>query len=1034
MAQAKVSFTISAVDRASEMLDKINRRLSAANAPVERLNKQWTNFAKQSGLEGLTQRARGLASAGLDAFRSIARIIAPLGAITGAASIAGMERLVEQWGEFGSKLGFSAARLGTTAGQLQTLQGAARLAGSSAASMTSGLTTLGQTMTDAIGGRAPEAVVMFNTLGIAFQDAAGRARPVAEVLPEIADKVAGIRDPFLQARVATSLLGGAAEDLLPFLRLGSKGIAQYSAMAQRYGVMNDAGAEAANRMRQAQVQLGLAVEGLGNSVAEKLAPVITPLLTDMAEWIAANRTWIATDIGVAVKDLADWLRKVNWAGVAKEAAQFGAIALGIGRGIVWVGQTALWIGGILDRVFSNNYFDPIFAGLSLVNPMFGLMVGQTDRVKSALEGVALFVGGLWLTGMLKPFLMLSRMIWALGRSVITLAASFGRVGPAAAQAVESAATAYTQLGVETAASAAAPAAAAPASGAAASAGLGAVMLPAALAAGSVYAISHRLSMSQAQKDDVDKANAQQFASSDLDEDAKWDAEHPMTHLGPATDEDRARWDALKKQRDDAARATGVPPLDTTRVEKAADATGVKIPDTKVDDTKTEQTGVAAPVVPKPADLAATTGVSPTAVPVKTPDTVAADTRAQTGVDAADLPSFEDFARQMGLNLPDLQPAGADAPAQAGAAGDAGKVPAAPPRPASVPERDEPARPPILDLASLTVRRAAQVTISAESMRWPQSFARPGFGEGIAATASQLAPRSEIDAPLAPDQPSAQNFDQAPPAIPRTVPIQTVAAPSPRITPAVYRPPPSAGPASQVGSTQVPALAPPSEIQAPPGANPTQQLMSFFQSRGLSKIEAAGLVANATVESSLNPRAVGDGGHAIGIGQWHEDRAASFKAAFGEDLRSASLMKQAEFMLYELQHGEKSAGNRLAKAQSAGEAGAIISRYYERPRDADGNAATRGRLAERIAAQTPDLPPIQVTPVAAASAPAVRPASAAPIDPAPVSGAGAGGEVNGNIGVTITHANPPPGATVTASASGNAFSAPPSVETSLTSLA
>lgn len=115
--------------------------------------------------------------------------------------------------------------------------------------------------------------------------------------------------------------------------------------------------------------------------------------------------------------------------------------------------------------------------------------------------------------------------------------------------------------------------------------------------------------------------------------------------------------------------------------------------------------------------------------------------------------------------------------------------------------------------------------------------------------------------------------------------------------------------------------------------------------GWSREQASGLVANLWQESMLNPTAVGDNGHAYGIAQWHEDRQAEFKKLFGIDIRKSSLEQQLQFANYELTQGkEQSAGNRLKSATNALDAGAIVSRYYERPADKEGEATRRAKGA------------------------------------------------------------------------------------------
>ena len=153
-------------------------------------------------------------------------------------------------------------------------------------------------------------------------------------------------------------------------------------------------------------------------------------------------------------------------------------------------------------------------------------------------------------------------------------------------------------------------------------------------------------------------------------------------------------------------------------------------------------------------------------------------------------------------------------------------------------------------------------------------------------------------------------------------------------------------------------------------------MAWFQGRGWSHDQAAGLVAGFDRESGLNPQAVGDGGRAYGIGQWHPDRQAEFAAVFGHDIRHSTLAEQMQFAQWELTAGpERKAGRALAATTSAGGAGAVASMDYERPADRAGEAGRRAAAAESIAAATPDAPSLaaQTTSAARADSAATTPA-------------------------------------------------------------
>src|SRR6185369_14777705 len=126
-----------------------------------------------------------------------------------------------------------------------------------------------------------------------------------------------------------------------------------------------------------------------------------------------------------------------------------------------------------------------------------------------------------------------------------------------------------------------------------------------------------------------------------------------------------------------------------------------------------------------------------------------------------------------------------------------------------------------------------------------------------------------------------------------------------------------------------------------------QALSFFIHQGWTPQQSAGIVANLEAESGLRADAVGDGGQAYGIAQWHPPRQANFSAVIGKDIRDSSFEDQLAFVHAELRNTEKAAGDALGSCTSAGEAGACVSTMYERPADREGEAAKRARLAEII---------------------------------------------------------------------------------------
>lgn len=140
---------------------------------------------------------------------------------------------------------------------------------------------------------------------------------------------------------------------------------------------------------------------------------------------------------------------------------------------------------------------------------------------------------------------------------------------------------------------------------------------------------------------------------------------------------------------------------------------------------------------------------------------------------------------------------------------------------------------------------------------------------------------------------------------------------------------------------------------------TRQAVAFFEGKGWGHNQAAGIAASLAAESGFKPGAVGDSGHAYGLGQWHGDRQAEFAKWAGHDIRQSTMEEQMGFAHYELTEGkEKAAGKALAQTSTAADAGAVVSKRYERPADREGEAARRAASAEAIAAQPSPMEPPQ----------------------------------------------------------------------------
>lgn len=126
-------------------------------------------------------------------------------------------------------------------------------------------------------------------------------------------------------------------------------------------------------------------------------------------------------------------------------------------------------------------------------------------------------------------------------------------------------------------------------------------------------------------------------------------------------------------------------------------------------------------------------------------------------------------------------------------------------------------------------------------------------------------------------------------------------------------------------------------------------LDYFKSHGWTHNQACGIVANLQAESQVDPtQAQHSGGPGYGIAQWEHPRQNLFQRLYGRDIHGSSLDQQLAFVQYELTNTEQEAGRHLRATKTAGEAGASVCRFYERPSDTEGQAKYRCQLAETIA--------------------------------------------------------------------------------------
>jgi hypothetical protein len=289
--------------RATARLASIGRPFKEAREPVHRLAEEVKHLGERFKWVG----------------EKATELLPMLGALGGAASIAGVFELVHRATESFTELARGAEKIGITTAAMRQMSYIAEMTDTPVVALDSGLFRLNRTIADATAGKNKDAAALFAHLGIATRDASHHLRGAADVMPELQKAFRNTTDPAMRASMAMMLFSRQGRELLPFLLAAPDDMRKWSDEASRmvYTFSKDDG-ENLESFRIGWINLETAVGGFLDEVGSKLAPILTPLVNKFADWVAANRDWVATDIGGAVQKLASAVMRLDFDQVAKD--------------------------------------------------------------------------------------------------------------------------------------------------------------------------------------------------------------------------------------------------------------------------------------------------------------------------------------------------------------------------------------------------------------------------------------------------------------------------------------------------------------------------------------------------------------------------------------------------------------------------------------------------------------------------------------------------------------------------------------------
>lgn len=362
--------TIKAIDQASGTIDRINKNLAKMRQPVDKLQASIRKFSNLSGVTDMMRGFEKLSSSIENAMFSVLKFIPVLGTLIGAGMIDGLYKLVEAAGQMGTALINSSKRIGVTVGNLASLQGAARLASVPVEAVAGSLEGLSDAIRDAKQGANPDFMRLLIGQNIDYN------KPVDQVLRQLLEKAKQF-SPEWQRKLFD--VAHIDKSLMPLIGT----LQELEERTHKFNPLTDAAAEALKKMNSAGLDVKEAMMGLGNELAIRLAPILTPLLEQFANWIAKNREWLATKIIEGVKAFYEWTVKTipkiqewidKWNGL-KTIGEALVVLWGV-RMVAAVGSFALALARIVPPAWLMTLLSP--AGLAAIATLGMLKLGSDN--------------------------------------------------------------------------------------------------------------------------------------------------------------------------------------------------------------------------------------------------------------------------------------------------------------------------------------------------------------------------------------------------------------------------------------------------------------------------------------------------------------------------------------------------------------------------------------------------------------------------------------------------------------------------------
>jgi hypothetical protein len=308
-ATPQIAVQITGKSDLQKIFGQTNSQLKAFQAQNEKVSaqiKSMTTIGK-SGFAAVDKSVVSLVRNTFDLYRNVSRVLDPLRAIAGGATLAGLVAVEAKFAALGATALKSGRALNMSVARQQIWGGAAVLANYSAQTAIAGISATEISSTEARLGQNRDAAKRWS---IIFGGSSAWMKASDEQLMMQESKYLARLNGPAKAAAEAHLEGdlGQSADYVGFLSQGPATIQKQLNQSASDGAMTKHQAEVLAALNYQINNVGLSLKGLGISIATAVGPDITKALGGLTDWMNKNRGSIATDFQKMFGDIEKHVR------------------------------------------------------------------------------------------------------------------------------------------------------------------------------------------------------------------------------------------------------------------------------------------------------------------------------------------------------------------------------------------------------------------------------------------------------------------------------------------------------------------------------------------------------------------------------------------------------------------------------------------------------------------------------------------------------------------------------------------------------